>query len=327
MAPPHPSEHDGSVPGTVAKLVAALLCLAAAPLFMRYLARFSALDAWTMNGARYLVVVAYCLPFAVWRTWRNPERRRVWWSVRRVALASIVGQATWAISAYHNEAGIIAFVIRSTFLFAAVYSIVLLPGERAMMAKPRFWLATAGVSVGLVLLFWDALRSGTSSLYGLSILLLSAAAWGLYWVLVKRDLAGHDQDQQLNFAVNAVYTSVVLIAAMFVFGDYHALPAVTPRLWGIMACSAVTGLLLSHTLLYRTIQHLGPVVTDGAKCVQPFLTAIAAWFLLHEALKPTQWVGGFALMVSSGLLLSLRLGKKTVPAAQVACEPVGGEES
>lgn len=279
-----------------------------------------------MNGARYLVVVAYCLPFAIWRTWRHPGKGRVWWSVRRVALASIVGQATWAISAYHNEAGIIAFVIRSTFLFAAVYSIVLLPGERAMMGRPRFWLATAGVSAGLVLLFWDALRTGKSSLFGLSMLLLSAAAWGLYWVLVKRDLAGRDQDQQLNFAVNAVYTAIVLIAAMFLFGDWHALPAVTPRLWGIMACSAVTGLLLSHTLLYRTIQHLGPVVTDGTKCVQPFLTALGAWFILHEALKPTQWVGGLALTVSSALLLSLRLGRKNDPAPLAAPEPLGGEE-
>jgi drug/metabolite transporter (DMT)-like permease len=306
-------------------LVAALLCLAAAPLFMRYLARSSALDPWTMNAARYSLVAGFCLPFAIWRTVRSPETRRVWWSVRRVAMASIVGQATWGISAYHNEAGIIAFVIRSSFLFATVYSIVLLPGERATVARPRFWLGAAGVLAGMTLLFWDALHSGGSSLFGLAMLLLSAAAWGLYWVLVKRDLAGHDQP--LGFAVNAIYTAVALILAMFLFGDWRTLAGVSSQLWGILACSGCMGLLLAHMLLYHTIQRLGPVITDGTKCVQPFLTAIGAWFILHEALQTAQWVGGFVLVGSSALLLSLRFGRRNVVAPVSIPAPLAGEES
>jgi drug/metabolite transporter (DMT)-like permease len=157
------------------------------------------------------------------------------------------------------------------------------------------------------------------------MLLVSAASWGLYWVLIKRDLAGHDQ--QMGFGVNAIYTAIALIIAMFLFGDWRTLLNVSPHMWGILACSGCVGLLFAHVLLYHTIQHLGPVVTDGAKCVQPFLTAVGAWFVLNEALEPAQWVGGFVLVASSALLLSLRFGKRNVPAPLVIPTPLAGEES
>ena len=224
--PSSPGSHS-STPGVMSGLVVALICLAGAPLFLRYLARFPVLDAWTVNAVRYAMVAGFWLPFAIHRMRRNPGERRIWRAARGAALANVVGQACWTISAYHNEAGVIAFVIRSSFLFSAVYSVALLPAERGIVRQPRFWLGATGVLAGLTLLFADALRSGRSSPFGLSMLLLSAAAWGLYWVLVKRDLAGYDQ--RLGFAVNSVYTAGVLMAAMFLFGDWRALTRVPPH--------------------------------------------------------------------------------------------------
>ena len=81
-------------------------------------------------------------------------------------------------------------------------------------------------------------------------------------------------------------------------------------------------MLFSHIMLYRAIQHVGPIITTGATCVQPFLTALGAWLLLGEVLMPAQWVGGFALVGSSVILLSLRLGKQLTPALVAMPQPL-----
>lgn len=310
MDTPTPSEHRAEVLRALAGMVLAIVCMASVPLFLRYLTRFEMLDAWTINAVRYGIIAGIWLPFAIRRSLRFPAERSVWRKARCTALANVVGQICWAIGAYHNEAGIIAFVVRTSFLFSMIYSVVLLPAERATVRRPRFWLGAAGISLGLLLLFGDALKEGQSNPFGLFILLLAAAAWGMYWVLVKRDLGGYDQ--RLCFAVNSIYTAGVLIVAMLLFGDWPALAQVPLRLWGVLAISAVIGLVFSHILMYRTIQVVGPVVTSGGSCVQPFLTSLGAWFFLREVLLPSQWLGGCALVASSLILLSLKWGPQTV---------------
>ena len=314
-----------AAPRAALELFLAVACLASVPLFLRYLVAFPVLDAWTVHAVRYGMVAGFWLPFALRRLRRHPAERRVWRAARGASLANLAGQICWAVGTYHNEAGVIAFVVRSGFLFSAVYSVFLLPAERETMRRPRFWLGAAGVTGGLVLLFGDALRSGQSSPFGLCILLLSAAFWGLYWVLVKRDLGGYDQ--RLCFAVNSIYTAGALVVAMFLFGRWTNLARVPAHLWGVLAVSAFTGLLFSHVLLYRTIHLLGPVVTGGSTCVQPFLTALGAWWFLGEILLPTQWVGGSILIASSLVLLSLRLGARPslAPSVTVSAVPLPEE--
>jgi drug/metabolite transporter (DMT)-like permease len=154
----------------------------------------------------------------------------------------------------------------------------------------------------------------------------------MYWVLVKRDLG--DYDQRTCFAVNSVYMAGGLLVAMFLFGNWRALAEVPLRLWVILAISAFVGLLFSHILLYRAIQAVGPVVANGATCVQPFITAVGAWAVLGEVLVPAQWAGGCVLAASSVVLLSLRLkanpastpaadGAAPLPGGGITPEPVG----
>lgn len=314
---PSTSETRGKAVETVLGLLLALVCFASAPLFLRYLARFPVLDAWTVNAVRYGLVAGCWIPFVIHRLRRLPQECRIWRAAIAPSLANTGGQICWALAAYHNEAGVIAFVVRSSFLFSTLYSIILLPCERATVRRPGFWLGATGIATGLILLFSNALHSGKSSPLGLTVLLLAAASWGLYWVLVKRNLSGFDQ--RLSFAVNSIYTSGALFTAMLFWGDWPALVRVPLSLWGVLAISALIGLVFSHVLLYRTIHHIGPVVTSGATCVQPFLTAIGAWLFLGEILMPTQWIGGCILVGSSFILLSLRLRPVSVP--PIAIEP------
>lgn len=297
-------------------LVAAMVSFASVPLFLRYLTHFPELDAWTVNAVRYGMATGVWLPYIVHRFRRFPAERGVWRAAVRVSVVSVTGQIGWALAAYHNEAGVIAFVVRSSFLFAVTYSLILLPSERATVRRPRFWLGAAGMVAGIVLMFGDAFRTGKSSPHGLGILLFTAAVWGLYGVLVKRDLGGYDE--RASFAANLVYTTGVLVVAMFLFGNWRALGQVSPRLWLVLVCSVFAGIVFSDVLYYRGIHVMGPVIANGTSFIQPFLTALGAWIFLGEVLHPSQWAGGVVLVASCLLLLSIKLGRQPVAPLPVA---------
>ena len=303
-------------------LLVAMVSFASVPLFLRYLARFPELDAWTLNGVRYGMGMGIWLPFIVRRFRRFPAERGLWRDAIPVSVVSVVGQIGWALAAYHSEAGVIAFVVRSSFLFAVIYSVILLPAERSTVRRPRFWLGAAGIVAGVLLMFGDAFRSGKSTPLGLGILLFTAATWGMYGVLVRRDLSGYDE--RASYGVILVYTTAVLVAAMFLFGNWPALTTVPLRLWLLMGCSVLAGIVFSDVLYYRGIHALGPVVANGTSCIQPFLTALGAWLFLDEILRPRQWLGGTLLVGSCMVLLSLKLGRQPQalsPAAAVVPLP------
>lgn len=291
-------------------LLGAMASFASVPLFLRYLARVPELDAWTVNAVRYFMALGFWLPYIVRRFRRFPAERRVWRAAIRVSLVSVTGQIGWALAAYHNEAGVIAFVVRSSFLFAVIYSLILLPGERATVRRPRFWLGAAGMAVGILLMFGNAFQTRKSTPFGLGILLFTAAVWGLYGVLVKRDLTGYDE--RASFAANLVYITLVLVVAMFLFGDWRALVHVPPGIWLVLLLSTFAGNIFSDVLYYRGIHVMGPVIANGTSCIQPFLTALGAWLFLGEILHASQWLGGIVLVASCLLLLSLRFGRQAV---------------
>jgi len=304
----HPN-HGNELQGALCLLIA-VVCFASVPLFLRYIAvNIEELDAWTVNAVRYGVATVFWLPFVIQRLWRVPAERRVLRDAIGASLVNTVGQIGWAVAAYHSEAGVIAFVIRSSFFFAIVYSVILLPQERATVRRSRFWLGGLGVVAGVVtFMSGNAFTEGKSSPLGLVIILLTAAAWGMYGVLVKRDLGRYDA--RVGFAVNSLYTTIILIVAMFLFGDWRVLGTLPGEVWLLLIGSAFAGITFSHVLLYRGIHALGPVISSGASCVQPFLTALGAWIFLDEVLRTRQWVGGCILVGSCVILLSLRFGRQ-----------------
>jgi len=306
--PNHGSELQGAL-----CLLIALVCFASVPLFLRYIAKnVEQLDAWTVNAVRYGVATVFWLPFIIQRLWRVPAERRVLRDAIGASLVNTVGQIGWALAAYHNDAGVIAFVVRSSFFFAIIYSVILLPAERQTVRRGRFWLGGFGVVAGVVtFMSGSVFADGKSSPLGLAILLVTAAAWGMYGVLVKRDLGRYDA--RVGFAVNSLYTTIILIIAMFLFGNWRVLGTLPSDVWLLLVGSAFAGIAFSHVLLYRGIHVLGPVVSNGASCIQPFLTALGAWIFLDEVLGVRQWVGGCILVGSCVILLSLKFGRQPKP--------------
>lgn len=288
--------------GGGAFLLAAIFSFASVPLFLKYFTGI--LDAWTVNGVRYGVAAVFWLPLVLATHSKTEAGRNVWRAALLPALVNTAAQIGWALAPYHNDAGFIGFTIRSSFLFSTVFGFWLLPGERATVRRPAFWLGAAAIGVGIVAMYRAGLDRGGTSPLGLLILVCTAVGWGVYGVLVRRCMSGFGV--RLSFGVVSLYTAVALGVLMLIVGDWGRLADVAARDWSLLIVSALVGIALSHVLLYRAIHGLGPVLTEGGMAVQPFMTALGAAVLLRERLSAGQWVGGAILAAGCLVLVSLK---------------------
>ena len=285
--------------GGLGALAAATLCFASVPLFLKHFTGM--LDAWTVNGVRYGVATLLWLPFVLRHRSQTSAGISVWRAAVVPALFNVFGQVGWALAPYYNDASIVAFVIRSSFLFTMLFGFWVLAEERRLARRPLFWCGVLAVAAGVAVMYGGGLRHGGTSPLGIAILLGTAAFWGAYAVTVRRYLAGYPA--RLSFGVICIYTTALLWVLMFLFGDYAALRRASPTLLAMVLVSGLVGIGLSHVCLYRAIHRLGPVVAYGASAVQPFLTALGALLVLGEVLTGLQWVGGLLLALGCVLLL------------------------
>jgi len=284
----------------------AVLCFASVPLFLKYFTAF--LDAWTVNGIRYGMTALLWLPFTI-RNRRSKARGcSVWRAALAPAVVNTLAQVGWALAPYHNDAGFIGFVIRSSFLFGIVFGFWLLPEERVLARRVLFWFGAAAIVGGLVAMYGGGVRGGGTSAVGMAILLATALCWGLYATFVRRHMA--DFGARLSFGVISLYTAVMLGAAMFLFGRWRQAVALAPGNWALLVTSALIGIAVSHVLLYRAIHSLGPVVTQGVQSFSPFLTALGACLILGERLTGGQWVAGCLLAAGCLFLVWLKFRPK-----------------
>lgn len=275
-------------------MLVGMFCFASVPIFLKHFTGF--LDAWTVNGIRYGVAALCWLPFVLRNYKSVPDGRNVWRDAIAPSAANTLGQIGWALTPYYNSAGVIGFVIRSSFLFTTAFGFALLPQERDLLRRPLFWIGVIGIIGGLVAMYGGSLRHGGTSSVGMLILLATAVCWGLYSVFVRRNMAGYDV--RLSFGIISSYTSLTLWLAMFIFGDWMKLGGLIPENWLLLVLSALIGIALSHVFLYRAIHALGPVITQGGQSIQPFLTALGASIILGERLVPLQWFGGLLIAVA-----------------------------
>lgn len=285
-------------------LCLALVCFSSVPLFLKYFTAF--LDSWTVNGVRYGVAALFWLPFTLRNRGRavRPGGRNVWKAAVVPAVVNAVGQTCWAVAPYYNDAGFIAFVVRSCFLFGIVFGFWFLHEERELAGRWQFWVGAGAIVAGVVIMYGGGLRTGGTSPVGMAIILFTAVCWGLYAVSVRKFMAGFGA--RLSFGVISLYTAVLLLPLMFLVGDWQRLGGLDRRTAGLLVLSGLVGIAFAHVLSYRAIHALGPVVTQGGESVAPFLTALGAWVILGEALTGMQWAGGLLLAMGCVVLVTLR---------------------
>lgn len=279
--------------------VLVILTWASMPLFLKYFTAF--LDGWTVNGLRYGVAILIWLPFLLWHLQRRTVTPGIFKDACIPAAGHLMGQVCWGLSPYYNDASIMHFIGRSTFLFMIVFGFLLLHEERRLIVRPVFWVGVAGTVAGVICMYLGGARHGATSPLGVLLLLGAGAGWALYGVTVKKYMGRHSA--RLSFAVISLYSGPTLIALMFVFGDWRLIPTLTLSTWGWLVLSAATGIAMAHVLLYVALKRYGPIVTDGVFQLIPFMTVLGAYLLFGERMTALQWAGGFILIGAAYALL------------------------
>jgi len=276
------------------------------PVLLKYFTR--TFDSWTVNGARYLFALLFWLPHVIAHRRDTLPGRNIWKDALPPAAVHLVGQILFAMTPYYNDATVINFVSRSGFVFATAFGFALLKEERVLARSRLFWSGFAGTLAGLWIMYAGGVGTPTTSLAGMLLLISAAACWGLYSVLVRKFMHGYSVRQ--SYGIIGLYAGPGVIALMFVFGDWRALTGATPTQWSLIALSGIMGLALGHVFFFRAIHRIGPIISEGSLLLLPFLTALLAFFTLHERMSRAEWIGGVILVASCAvLLLSRLLGK------------------
>ncbi len=276
-----------------------ILTWASMPLFLKYFTVF--LDGWTVNGVRYSIAVLMWLPYLLWHIRRGGLSPGIFRDARIPACCHLFGQVCWGLSPYYNDASIMHFIGRSTFLFMILFGFLLLHEERRLIGRPIFWAGVAGTVLGVVCMYLGGAEHGATSPLGVLLLLGAGAGWASYGVTVKKYMGRHRA--RLSFAVISLYSVPALLAMMFLFGDWRMIADLPLPTWGWLGLSAVTGIAMAHVLLYVVIKQFGPIVSDGVFQLIPFMTVVGAYLLFGERMTSLQWLGGLILIGAAYALL------------------------
>lgn len=270
----------------------AILFWAGVPLLLKLFTH--RLDAWTVNGLRYTFAALFWLPFVIRHRRDVPTGRNIWKDAIPPAACHAIGQMLFGLTPYFNDATVINFVSRSSFLFVTLFGFFMLREERPLAHDPLFWVGVAGTLAGLVAMFFGGLGTSSTSAAGMGILLATAALWGLYSVLVRKFMRGYNV--RLAFGVVSLYAAPSLLALMFAVGQWKPILHLEVSLWILIWISAIAGIALGHVLFYRAIHALGPITSEGSLLLIPFVTSVLAFFTLGERLGHLQWIGGLILV-------------------------------
>lgn len=298
-------------------LALTILFWASAPLVLKYFT--GVMDAWTVNGLRYLFTAIFWLPVVIAHRKEIPIDGRIWRDAWLPAVFHMFGQAGWGLAPYYNDASVMNFVSRASFLLTIVAGFWLLQGERHLARRPLFWIGVAATLSGLLAMFGGGLHAGNTSARGMGILLWTAGCWSLYSVHVRKRMGAYPAT--LAFGVVSLLVAPGLTVAMFALGDWRAMFALSFNQWTLLALSAWIAIALGHVLFYQAIRALGPVISEGTLSLTPFITALAANLLFGEHLTRGQWIGGILLVAAVFCLLGARLRPRTTP---VGVEHAGG---
>ncbi|MDP6526461.1 MAG: DMT family transporter [Kiritimatiellia bacterium] len=299
-------------------LAGAILGFSSVPLFIKHFA--ASLDAWTVNAVRYSTASVILAPVALVIYARNRERSRgIWLAALVPAMPNLIGQIGWALTPYYNDASVIAFVIRSSFLFTILFGCAFLPSERALARIPGFWLGAAICCCGIVVMYAASIfgQRGTSA-FGIGLIVATAMMWGIYGVSVRIFLRGYPG--RLGFGVVAMYTTFGLLIAACVraviVSEPSGLATLSTPDWFLLLLSGLIGIAISHVLMYKAIHALGPITASGVQLVSPFLTSMGAALILHEKMGSLQWLGGVLLIAG---LLTLVIARSRAVSSEDTC--------
>jgi drug/metabolite transporter (DMT)-like permease len=243
--------------------------------------------------------------------------RRIWYSAKQIALASVVGilllmggNLTLSWAELTVPSGLAALIIAITPLWFLVLDSLLLGHHRIS------WRGKAGLALGLVgllVLFWPELHSssplGRRELFSSIALLGGSFLWALGSVLSKRWQSGMDVFSATGWQVTAAGAANFLFA--FAVGDFSRV-AWTTRGVSAVLYLVVCGSWIGYTAYIWLLEHVPTSKVSTYAYVNPVVAVFLGWLILHERVDRFIVMGSVIVVLSVILVTSAKVKKTTV---------------
>ena len=161
-------------------------------------------------------------------------------------------------------------------------------------------IALSVAGIGIVMSGTAAAKIGDASVLGDGLILLAAATWALYSVLLKP--ITHQVDGVQVSALTMLGGAVPLLAVSAPAISRTTWTALPAEAWLAIAYSGIFALVIAYLIWYRGMKLIGPTRTAMYSNLQPVFAVLVAWAVLGEV--PTLAQGAGAAAVMAGLLLT-----------------------
>ncbi|HEX3822702.1 MAG TPA: EamA family transporter [Candidatus Sulfotelmatobacter sp.] len=253
--------------------------------------------------------------------------RRIFYSLKQIALASIVGllllmggNLTLSYAELAVSSGLAALIIAITPLWFLVLDQLLL-GDHHISRRGK-----AGLLLGLVGLFvlvWPQLQAGSLGRRELiaSISLIGGSfSWALGSVLSKRWQSGMDGFSSTGWQIVAAGVGNFIFA--FFFEDLKHV-AWSHRSLAAVGYLIVCGSWIGYTAYIYLLEHVPTSKVSTYAYVNPVVAVFLGWLILHERVDRFILAGSAVVVLSVILVTSAKVRAKTVSEELPAAEPAG----
>jgi len=299
IAPPPLSPTTG-----VVTVLLTLLGWSSVPLFIKHFSHD--IDHWTSNGWRYGFSALLWLPVVLVAAYRRRLPAGLWKAALVPAMFNTLGQVAFAWAHYKIDPGLLTFGLRTQIAFVAVGAFWLFPGERAVIRSKWYIAGLVMVVCGAAgtILMGKPMQGPTT--LGVVLAISSGLLFASYALSVRKFMVG--MHPVLAFAAISQYTAAVIVLLMLALGKDYGAGALdlTRGQFALLLLSSVIGIALGHVFYYISIARLGVAVSSGVIQLQPFIVAVASYFLFREVLKPQQWASGCVAVLGAVMMLTVQ---------------------
>ncbi len=230
----------------------------------------------------------------------TPWPRADWLRVTGYAILGVVINQTLFLGGLALTSAHVAVIIMTVIPIFALAAAIILGRERATASKiGGIALAFGGA---LTIVVGEGVEGATKSLAGDLMLFGNAVAYALYLVLSKRDMRrlGPQRVIARMFAAGAVLM-IPIAAVPLVRERWSTIPA---RAWLILAFVIAGPTVGAYLLNAWALAQAESSLVAAYTYLQPFLTAVLAYLILHETIGPTALVA--AVVIFAGVWLAGR---------------------
>ncbi len=180
------------------------------------------------------------------------------------------------------------------FIYPALVALIMWIAYRETPGKVTLF-AIPVVFIGIVLLDWEGLRTGTSSPLGLLIVFSSALSYAIYMVVVQKSCLSRMSSTKLSF-YSLLFGMVLFIAQTRFCTEVQILHA--PLQWVIVLALAIFPSLISLAAMAQAIRLVGSTATAVLGAFEPITSVLIGVCLFHERPELISWIGMVVILLS-----------------------------